>query len=209
MSRISRASWRIVALLMVSSLVLTACGDDDEDTTTGAGGGGQASDTASIAFVGPLTGENANLGLNIRDAMKVAIEEENAAGGTRISLKEFDTQGDPAQASTLKDRFISDQSIIGIVGPTFSGETKALIPDLVNAGLVMISPSATNKDLPTVTANNNSFHRIIGDDALQAAGIAEFLSKERPRSVAYVHDNTEYGKPLAEDVERLATAKGH
>jgi len=215
MSRVKRTGWRVVALLAVFSLLLAACGDDDdEETTTGdttettapAGGGA----TATIAFVGPLTGESANLGVNIRDGMKVAISEENAKGGTRITLKEFDTAGDPAQASTIKDRFIGDQSIIGIVGPTFSGETKALLPSLQDAGLVMVSASATNKDLPTVVPNETVFHRIIGDDALQGNGIVAYLAgaNPKPTRVAIVHDNSEYGKGLADNVEAGAKAKG-
>jgi branched-chain amino acid transport system substrate-binding protein len=202
MSGSHRAGWRIVALLALSSLVLAACGDGDD-----AGGGSQES--YAIGFVGALTGDNANLGLNIRDGVRVAVNEENARGGPQIVLKEFDTAGDPAQASTIKDRFIGDQTILGIVGPLFSGETRAVIPDIANAGLVMISPSATNKDLPNVVPNNATFHRIIGDDALQAFGIARYLAEvERPASVTYVHDNSEYGKALAEDTEREASARG-
>jgi branched-chain amino acid transport system substrate-binding protein len=215
MSRVKRTGWRVIALLAVFSLLLAACGDDDEETTTGgspettaeAGGGGA---TATIGFVGALTGDNANLGINIRDGMKVAISEENAKGGTRITLKEFDTAGDPAQASTIKDRFTGDQSVLGIVGPAFSGETKALIPSLQDAGLVAISASATNKDLPTVVPNATTFHRVIADDELQANGIVAYLAglSPRPTRVAIVHDNTEYGKGLADNVEAGARSRG-
>jgi branched-chain amino acid transport system substrate-binding protein len=163
----------------------------------------------TIGFVGALTGPNANLGVNIRDGVKVAVEEENEMGvGPRIALKEFDTAGDAAHASSIKDSFLNDQSVVGIVGPGFSGETKELIPALQQAGLAMISASATNKDLPTVVPDAPVFHRVIADDALQAAGITEYMVKERPRSVAYVHDNTEYGKGLTDEVERLATSRG-
>ncbi len=214
MSRVKRTGWRVIALLAVFSVLLAACGDDEEATTgdtsatTAEAGGGAAAQ--NIAFVGPLTGDSANLGINIRDGIKVAISEENAKGGPRIGLKEFDTQGKPDQASTIKDRFIGDQSVIGIVGPTFSGETKALLPSLQEAGLPMISASATNKDLPSVVPNETVFHRIIGDDALQANGVVAYLAglNPRPTRVAVVHDNSEYGKPLAEDVGSGAAGRG-
>ncbi|MDQ4088717.1 MAG: branched-chain amino acid ABC transporter substrate-binding protein, partial [Actinomycetota bacterium] len=170
--------------------------------------GGQAAQTHTIGFVGALTGDNAQLGINIRDGMKVAIEEENRGEGPDIRMKEFDTAGDPAQATTIKDRFINDRDVIGIVGPAFSGETKALLPDIQAAGLPMISASATNKDLPTVVPNATVFHRVIADDALQATGVVEYLGRERPRSLVVVHDNTEYGKGLADDVARQAPGRG-
>jgi branched-chain amino acid transport system substrate-binding protein len=210
MTRITRAGWRVTAFLALSSLVLAACGSDKNETKTSSGGGAQTgAATATIGFVGALTGDNANLGVNIRDGIRVAVDEENAKGGTQVTVKEFDTAGDPAQASTIKDRFINDKAVIGIVGPAFSGETKAVIPDIANAGLVMISPSATNKDLPNIVPNNATFHRVIGDDALQALGIARYLAEvEKPRAAMYVHDNSEYGKALALDTEKEATARG-
>jgi branched-chain amino acid transport system substrate-binding protein len=196
-------SWRIVAVVAAAALVLTACGSDKKTTSGGQGA------SATIGFVGALTGDNANLGVNIRDGIRVAIDEENAKGGTQINLKEFDTAGDPAQASTIKDRFIGDPSVIGIVGPAFSGETKALIPSLQDAGLVMISPSATNVALPDVVPNATVFHRVIGDDGLQGLGVARYLAEvEKPRSLALVHDNSEYGKGLTLGLEKEAKARG-
>ena len=211
MSRARLGTWRSLAVLLAFTLLAAACGDDDEPTTTGGGTDTTSmGDMVTIGFVGALTGDNANLGINIRDGIKVAIDEENAkGGGPMIMLKEFDTAGDPAQASTIKDRFITDSTIIGIVGPAFSGETKALIPSLQDAGLVMVSASATNKDLPTVVPNATVFHRIIADDVLQANGVVAYLTgaSPKPTRVAIVHDNSDYGKPLAEDVEKGAKAK--
>ncbi len=209
MNRSYRKPVRGFALALTAALILAACGgDDDAEETTTEGGSGQSSQTYTIGFVGALTGDNAALGINIRDGMKVAIEEENRGDGPDIRLKEFDTAGDPAQATTIKDRFINDRDVIAIVGPAFSGETKALLPSLQEAGLPMISASATNKDLPTVVPNATVFHRVIADDALQASGVVEYLAKESPRSVVVVHDNSDYGKPLADDVAKQATSKG-
>jgi len=200
---------RFLAMMAVASLVLAACGGGDDDTTSAGGGQGRAQ-TYTIGFVGALTGDNANLGINIRDAIRVAIDQENAGDGPKIRMKEFDTAGDPAVASTVKDQFLNDREVLGIVGPAFSGETRALLPSIQQAGLVMISASATNKDLPNVVPNASVFHRVIADDLLQANGIVEYLSRENPRptSIMVVHDNTDYGKALADDVAKGATAKG-
>ncbi|MCA1842763.1 MAG: branched-chain amino acid ABC transporter substrate-binding protein, partial [Actinobacteria bacterium] len=206
MGRSTRVRWEALALVVALTLVAGACGKEKKK---GATGGPSGQKTVTIGFVGALTGDNANLGVNIRDAMRVAVDEENAKGGTQVAVKPFDTAGDAAQATTIKDQFIGDKSVVAIVGPAFSGETKAVLPSLQDAGLVMISASATNKDLPGLVPPAGVFHRVIADDALQAAGISDFLAKvEKPRSVAFIHDNTEYGKGLALDVVKLSVAKG-
>lgn len=201
---------RAAGVFLGLSLIVAACGSDDEtdttDTTEAGGGGGE---TYKLAFVGPLTGDAANLGINIRNGMKVAIEESNAANDFTIELEEFDTQGDPAQATTLKDDFIGDESILAVVGPTFSGETKALLPSFDEAGLVMVSASATNADLPTVVPDTPVFHRVIPDDNVQGAGLTDYITKVlEAEKVAYVNDNSEYGKGLADGTQGLLEAAG-
>ncbi len=203
--------WKLFAVVGALGLVAMGCGGGDEGTSAGGGGGGGAQgETVTIAFMGALTGDSANLGINIRDGVRLAVDNANAAGeGPTIVLKEFDTAGDPAQAGTVKDQVIADGDVIGVVGPAFSGETKAVIPAFEDAGLVMVSPSATNKDLPNIVPGGRVFHRVIADDALQADGIATYLAQTvRPASVAYVHDNSEYGKGLTDDVAALSGQQG-
>ena len=204
---------RAAGVLLGLSLIAAACGGDDDTDTTATtadgGGGGGGGETYKLAFVGPLTGDAANLGINIRNGIKVAIEESNAANDFTIELEEFDTQGDPAQATTLKDDFIGDDSILGVVGPTFSGETKALLPSFDEAGLVMVSPSATNVDLPEVVPDTPVFHRIIPDDGVQGAGLTDYVVNVlHAENVAYVNDNSEYGKGLADGTQALLEAAG-
>jgi branched-chain amino acid transport system substrate-binding protein len=202
-----RGAWRLPAML-AAALVLGACGSDKGSSSSTEGGAQKK--TVAIGFVGPLTGDAANLGVNIRDGMKVAIEEWNQKS-TKYTyrMKEFDTQGDPAQAPGQKDKYVPDESIIGIVGPTFSGETKAVLPDLEQAGLVMISASATNADLPNIVPDGKVFHRVIPDDGVQARGVTDYVTKViKPKKVALIHDNTEYGKGLWTDVVKLLNAAG-
>ncbi|MDQ1375293.1 MAG: branched-chain amino acid transport system substrate-binding protein [Actinomycetota bacterium] len=199
-----KGAWRLVALLAAAMMLMAACGKSKDNSSTATTSGG-AKTKVAIAFVGPLTGDNANLGINIRDGMKVAIEEQNAKSTKyEYSIKEFDTQGDPAQAPGQSAKYIPDDSIIGIVGPTFSGETKAVLPELDKAGLVMISASATNVALPDVVPNTKVFHRVIPDDGVQAQGVTDYVTKVlKPKKVGLIHDNTEYGKGLWEGVVKL------
>jgi branched-chain amino acid transport system substrate-binding protein len=199
----------MAAVLLMLAMALAACGDDKPSTNTG--GTGAAKTEVTIAYVGPLTGEAANLGINIRNGAKTAIEEYNKKTDAKytVILKEFDTEGDPAKATTVKDQYINDTTIIGIVGPAFSGETKAVIPALQEAGLVMVSASATNKDLPNIVPGATVFHRVIADDTFQGKGIGDYMVDELSgKSMVIVDDNSEYGKGLADDTTKAITAKG-
>ncbi|MDP9403232.1 MAG: branched-chain amino acid ABC transporter substrate-binding protein [Actinomycetota bacterium] len=208
-----RTLWQFFALLLTGTLFLAACGDSDDTATGGsdtpAGGSGDKKRVA-LAFVGPLTGDNAALGINTRNGIKVAIEEANEKSEKyEYVLKEYDTQGDPAQAPTQADKYVPDEEVIGIVGPEFSGETKAVLPTLEDAELVMVSASATNTALPTVVPNSQVFHRIIPDDDVQGAGLTDYISKKlAAKNAAYVHDNSEYGKGLAEGTQKLLEGAG-
>ena len=200
---LSRKHLRIAAVVLGLSLVAAACGDDDDaggtDTTSG---GGEVAEY-SLAWVGALTGDSANLGIYARNGAKVAIEQFNEAHpDIRITMKEYDTQGAAEQAAGQLDKYIADESVLGVIGPLFSGETKAVLPTLEENGLVMVSGSATNVDLPKTPEGGeySVFHRVLPDDAAQAAGIVKYLeAKLQPESIAVIHDNTEYGKGLAVD----------
>lgn len=211
MHRSKSLIWRLLALLAASALLLGACGgNDDTDTPTATETGDDKKDLkpAKLAFVGPLTGDAASLGINIRNGIKVAMEEAKK-DGLDIELVEFDTQGDPAQAPTVKDKYINDEEIIGVVGPTFSGETKAVLQSYQEAGLAMVSASATNVDLPNVVEDGEVFHRIIPDDDVQGNGLADYLvTGLKAKSVAYIDDNSDYGKGLADGTRKLIEAKG-
>src|SRR5436190_9340712 len=158
---------KVAGVLVGLTLLAAACGDDDSSSSGDNDSGGDAKEL-SIAFVGPLTGPAANLGIYIRDGAKVAVDQFNEAHSDefKITMEEFDTQGDPAQAPTVLDDYIGDENILGLVGPAFSGETRAILPTITEEGLVMVSASATNVELPDVVPGGSaSFHRMLPDHA--------------------------------------------
>ncbi|WP_280486363.1 ABC transporter substrate-binding protein, partial [Nocardia cyriacigeorgica] len=125
------------------------------DTAAAADPAGDGSATCpegtAIAMAGALTGPNAALGINIVNGAKLAIDQHNKANpGCQIVLKPFDTEGNPQKATQVIPQIVNDPTIIGLVGPAFSGETKATGQILSDAGLVAVSSSATN---PTRTPN--------------------------------------------------------
>ena len=102
----------------------------------------------SIAMAGALNGPDAALGINIKNGIQLAVDKHNAANaGCQVQLKPFDTEGDPQKATGIAPQIVDDQYTIGLIGPAFSGETKATGGVFAQAGLVAATASATNVTL--------------------------------------------------------------
>jgi branched-chain amino acid transport system substrate-binding protein len=155
----------------------------------------------SIGFMGALSGENGALGQNMVDGASIAFDEWNKANKTcqvKFDKSTFkDTQGSPDQASPLAPTLVSNKNILGLIGPGFSGETKAVMPVFEAAGFPMITPGATNAKLSENGWKN--FQRILANDDKQGPGIVK-LMKKTAKKVGVIDDGTEYGKGLADTV---------
>lgn len=152
-----------------------------------------------IGFFGALTGDAANLGINIQNGVKLALDQWNKANAKcKVALVSYDSQGSPDKAPALAQQAVSDKGVIGIVGPAFSGESKAAGPIFSQAGLPTITPSATN---PGLSGNGwKTFHRALASDAKQGPAIATLVKGLKPTKVGVIDDQSEYGKGLADIV---------
>ena len=151
----------------------------------------------SIAMAGALNGPDAALGINIKNGVQLAIDKHNAANpGCQIQLKPFDTEGDPQKATAIAPQIVDDQYTIGLVGPAFSGETKATGGVFNQAGLVAVTASATN---PTLSENGwKTFFRGLANDAVQGPSVANYLKNGLEfEKICVIDDSTDYGLGLA------------
>lgn len=158
-----------------------------------AGDGKATCPPVSLAMAGPLTGADAPFGGNVRDGAKLAVELHNAANpGCQVGFKPFDTEGDPQKATAIAPQIVDDPSIIGLVGPTWSGETKATGSIFNEAGLVAITPSATNVALST--EGWKTFFRGLSSDGVQGPSLANYLKNTLGvKKACVVDDSTDAG----------------
>lgn len=159
-----------------------------------------------IAFMGALSGDNGALGTNMVNGASIAFDEWNKANKScqiefnKKGSSSFDSQGSPDQASPLADKLVADKKIVALIGPGFSGETKATMPKFEAAKLPMITPGATNAKL---SENGwDTFHRILANDDKQGPGIAKLIKKNGAKKVGVIDDASEYGKGLADTVRK-------
>lgn len=165
-----------------------------------AGDGKAACPPVSIAMAGALNGPDAALGINIKNGVQLAVDKHNAANpGCQVQLKTFDTEGDPQKATAIAPQIVDDAFTIGLVGPAFSGETKATGSVFDQAGLVAATASATNVTLSE--QGWKTFFRGLANDGVQGPSVANYLKNTLGlKKVCVVDDSTDYGTGLAQAV---------
>jgi branched-chain amino acid transport system substrate-binding protein len=193
-----------VLILALAALTAAGCGDDDDDGG-GDGGGGDSSSAAdcteTIGVMAPITGDAAELGEEQRNWAQFGLDRFNRENGTKLKLVEGDTQLDPGQASTVAQQFVSNDAIVGVVGPAGSQEVEAAGPLFDRAGLGFVSQSATATEL-TESGDYPTFSRVVPQDAVQGPTDAKYMIDELGvKKVLIVDDQTSYSTGIADVLE--------
>ncbi|PXW28446.1 branched-chain amino acid ABC transporter substrate-binding protein [Paraburkholderia caballeronis] len=172
----------------------------------------RADDTVKIGEAAPVTGPASYLGKDTENGARLAIEEINQAGltigGKKITLV-FDAQddaGDPRQATQVAQKLVDDK-VAAVVGHMQSGSTIPASKIYSDAGIVQVSPSATN---PAYTQQGfKTAYRVVATDAQQGPTLADYAANTmKIHTVAIVDDSTAYGQGLAVEFEKQAKADG-
>ncbi len=204
---------KVAAVGVVGVLALTGCGNSTKKTTGGGGltGGTTKTNTADktykVGFQGPLSGDNQQLGINENNAAMLAVEQANAdkSLGFKLVLVPADDVGAAATAPAAATSLIQDAAVVGVIGPSFSGATKAVGKTYAAASMAAISPSATN---PTLTSLGfSTFHRIVPSDNVEGTQAADWFARKKLKKVFVIDDLSDYGKGVADTIQRELTVK--
>ncbi len=199
------------ALAAASAFVLTGCSEDKKPApatvvVVQAPPPPPPSIEIKIGHVGPMTGGIAHLGKDNENGARMAVDEANAAK-IKIDGKDAkfvfigeDDQADPKVGTTVAQKLV-DAKVAGVVGHLNSGTSIPASTIYNQAGIPVISGSATNPKL-TEQGFKNQF-RVVGRDDQQGPAIASYLAADaKPKVVAIIDDATAYGEGLANEVEK-------
>lgn len=177
----------LTVLLTAGAVAITGCG-------------AKKLDAIKIGFMGPLTGDYANYGKLMTQAIQIAIDEKNAAGGiggNKIVFLPEDDEGKVDKANAAIEKLAGVDNVLGIVGSVFSSCSLTAAPKAEASKIVMISPSSTHKDLPA--KGNYIFRTIVGDD-FQARVFAKYAANvAKVKTVAILYIKNDYSQGLAQD----------
>jgi branched-chain amino acid transport system substrate-binding protein len=202
---------KISLTLFAAAIALVGCGEQKPaakaDAAPAAGGL-----EVKIGHVGPLTGGIAHLGKDNENGARLAVEEANAAGikidgkAVKFVFVAEDDQADPKVGTTVAQKMV-DAKVAGVVGHLNSGTSIPASPIYSQAGIPVISGSATNPKL-TEQGFKTQF-RVVGRDDQQGPAVASYLAaNNKPKLVAVIDDATAYGEGIANEVEKTLNAAG-
>jgi branched-chain amino acid transport system substrate-binding protein len=207
---------KVALTLLAASIALIGCGEQKPPAKAEGKAPAETAKAApagleiKIGHVGPLTGQIAHLGKDNENGARLAIEEANAAKiqidgkpATFAFIAE-DDQADPKVGTTVAQKLV-DAKVNGVVGHLNSGTSIPASPIYSQAGIPVISGSATNPKL-TEQGFKTQF-RVVGRDDQQGPAIASYLaSSKKPKLVAVIDDATAYGEGIANEVEKTLKA---
>jgi len=170
---------------------------------------GAAQAEVHVATVGPMTGSYAAIGTQMKAGAEQAVADINKAGGVNgqmLVLEIGDDACDPKQAVSVANQMASKKVAV-VAGHYCSGSSIPASKVYGEEGVLQISPASTN---PRYTDEGgwNTF-RVCGRDDQQGAIAGKFLATTfKGKKVAILHDNSAYGKGLADETKKGLEANG-
>ena len=163
-----------------------------------------------IGVAGPLTTPSATFGVEMRQAVDLAIDERNAAGGllgAKVVAEVIDDQADAEKGKAAAKALCDDPQVLAVVGHVNSGVMLASEKVYAECGLPVLTPMASN---PAITEQGlaNVF-RLTNRDDRKGPGLAKWLATKMGKKAAVVvDDGTPYGKGLADQFANGFPATG-
>ncbi len=161
-----------------------------------------------VGLVAPLTGPNAVFGEQMRRGAEMAVADINAKGGLlgeKLVLVNLDDASNPSQGVAIANK-LATQGGVAAFGNFNSAVSIPSSKVFADEGIVMISPASTNPQL-TEQGLDTVFRTCGRDDQQGDVAAAWLLKNHKDGKVAVIHDQTTYGRGLAE-ATRAALKKG-
>ncbi len=174
---------------------------------------GVAQAQTKIATVGPMTGQYASFGEQMRRGFEMAVKDLNAAGGVlgqQVAGSIEDDACDPKQAVAVANKLVSEQVVL-VAGHFCSGSSIPASSVYAEEDILQISPASTSPLLTDEAAAKGwiNVNRVAGRDDAQGIVAGKFLAKAyKGKNVAILHDKTAYGKGLADETRKNMNAAG-
>jgi len=175
-----------------------------------------AADPIVIGLQGPFTGGSSPMGVSMRDGVKLAAAEINAAGGVlgrQIQLVERDDEAKNERGVQVSQELINKEHVVASLGYINTGVALASQRFYEEAKIPVINNVATGSQitkqfLPPEFADNYVFRTSANDTIQSAMIVEEAIVRRKFTKVAILADSTNYGQLGREDLEKALDQRG-
>jgi branched-chain amino acid transport system substrate-binding protein len=167
-----------------------------------------------LGVSGPFTGGSSSMGVSMRDGVRLAAKEINAAGGingNKIVLIERDDEAKNERGVQIAQELINNEKVVATLGYINTGVALASQRFYQDAKIPVMNNVATGSILTKQFPNapENYVFRNAAPDNIQAPLIAkEAVEKRGLKKVAILADSTNYGQLGREDLEKALKGYG-
>ena len=161
-----------------------------------------AADSIKIGLSGPFTGGSSSMGVSMRDGVKLAVSEINAAGGVMgrpLEVVERDDEAKNELGVQIAQELINKENVVATVGYINTGVALASQRFYQEAEIPVFNNVATGsvvtKQFAGADFKANYIFRNAANDTIQSAMIAnEAVSRQGFKKPAILADSTNYGQ---------------
>jgi branched-chain amino acid transport system substrate-binding protein len=166
-----------------------------------------AADKVKIGFIGTLSGPNASVGVDIRDAFQLAIKLNGGRlGGLPAEVLIGDDGLKPEQAKSLAERYIRQEKVDFVTGTVFSNVVLAIAPEILASKTFYIAPNAGPAPYSGAQCNPFFFVSSWPSEAYsEAAG--QYITSKGIKNVLFLAPNYQGGKDAATGFKRYFKGK--
>lgn len=194
-----------IALMMAAVLTCTTlvgCGSknvDNSDNSTKVSGesskdGEENDNPIKFAYSGPLTGDNAEYGMLFKNAVELAVTQQNEKGGVLgrpIEIVEFDDKNSSEEAGSVAEKIADDEDIVAVFGHFSSGVAMTAAQIYQEAGVVLLSASASHVDYSSI---GDYIFRNNPTQETEASNILQIALRSGAKKIGVLKMKTDWGE---------------
>ena len=205
-------SQKVLLAALLSSGLLLACADGKSSKNN------DNEIIVKIGQAGPLSGSLSNIGKDIDNGARLAVDEINSKNDftlngkkVKLELVSEDDAADPKQGVTVAQKLV-DAKVAAVIGHVNSGVSIPANNVYSQAGIAEISTASTNPDYTKkalkTPKGNTSAYRVVATDDKQGPALVQYLKEAGAKNIAILDDSSQFGKGVADQVEKEAKANG-
>ncbi|WP_306589674.1 ABC transporter substrate-binding protein [Geothrix sp. 21YS21S-4] len=159
-----------------------------------------------IGVINSMSGPEAPIGENITNGIKLA-EEDLRKKGIQLQLVWEDDTGKPQISMSAMEKLATRDNVVGVVGPYTSACSNAVAKLAEKYRVPLLIPAAAKEEI-TRQGLKNVFRMNAPADQYASSLIDAATALGKPRSIAFIYENTDFGTSTSKTAKDYVAKKG-